>query len=148
MNMTCTLTSSPTGAQSLPTCSFNPASVTLATGGNGTTVLAVQTIAATTSALVRPSGLNLWGLGGGGATLAGLLMFCVPSRRRRLLSMLTLLVVVVSVEAIGCGGGGGSSPAPTSTPATTAGSYTFTVTATEATNASITTSTNVAITVQ
>jgi sugar lactone lactonase YvrE len=150
MNMTCTLTGSPTGAQSLPTCSFNPASVTLTAGGNGTTVLAVQTIAATTSALLRPSGLNLWGLGEGSATLAGLLMFCVPSRRRRLLSMLTLLVVVVSVGAIGCGGsgGGGSSPAPTSTPATTAGSYTFTVTGTEATNASITTSTSVAITVQ
>jgi hypothetical protein len=149
MNLTCTLVNSPTGAQSLPTCSLNPTSVTLVTGGNGNSLLTVQTTAAATSAFVHPFRLNPWGLGGGGATLAGLIMFCIPSRRRRLLSMLTLLFVVASMGAIGCGGNGGSrGDSGNSTPATTAGNYTFTISGTDASNAGITTSTSVTIPVQ
>jgi len=134
MNLTCALTGSPTGAQSLPTCSLNPASVTIASDGTGTTVLTVNTTAASTTALLLPFGKNSWALGGGGAVLAGLLMFGIPSRRRRWVSMLVILAAVFAIGAIGCGGGSSSKPPTTpSTPATTAGSYTFTVTATSGT---------------
>jgi hypothetical protein len=148
MNLTCTLTSSPTGAQSLPTCSLNPASVTLGFGGTGTTVVTISTTAASTTALTLPLGKNLWELSGGGVVLAGLLMLGLPLRRRRWMSMLDLLWVVVAAGAIGCGNGGTSNSAPPSTPstrATTAGSYTFTVTATSGT---VTASATIPVSVQ
>jgi sugar lactone lactonase YvrE len=150
LNLKCTLTSSPNGAQSLPTCAFNPASVTIAAGGSGTTALTMNTTAASSSALARPLRQNLWGLGGGGAVLAVVLFFGVPSRRRRWLSMSVLLGLIVAAGAIGCGGSGsgGTSPINPTTPATTAGSYTFTVTGTDSANASITVSANVTLTVQ
>ena len=148
MNLTCALGSSPKGAVSLPTCSLKPTSITIATGGNGTTTLTVNTTAASGSALVRPSGLNLWGLGGG-AVLAGLLMFRIPSRRRWT-SLLALVCAFVVAGVLGCGGGGtggGGQSNGAITPATTAGSYTFTVTGTDSTNAKITSSKNVTVTV-
>ncbi len=142
MNLTCSLTGSPTGAQSLPTCSIKPAGVTLASGGSGSTVLTVDTTATSTTSLVQPFGKNLWGLGGGGAALACLLMLGIPSRRRRWVSMLVLLAVVVAIGAIGCSN---PSPAIPSTPPTTAGSYAFTVTATSGT---VTASTTIPLSVQ
>jgi hypothetical protein len=148
MNLTCGLTSSPSGAQSLPTCALKPLSITLAAGGSGTTTLTINTTAASTSALLRPSRQNLWGLGAGGAVLAALL-FGVP-RRRRWLTMMILLAVAAGGCLIGCGGGnggGGQSTGPT-TPATTAGTYVFTVSGTDSTNKAITFSTTVSITVQ
>ncbi len=145
MKLTCRLTGSPAGAQSVPTCTLNPATLTLAVNGVGTAVLAVQTTAAITKQATA-SGLNLWGLGGGSA-LAGLLMFCVPSRRRRLLSMLAVLIVVAAVGSIGCGGGG-LMPPPTITPATTPGAYTFTVSGVDALNPTITASAVVSVTVE
>jgi formylglycine-generating enzyme required for sulfatase activity len=147
MNLTCTLTGSPTGAQSLPTCRLNPASVTIASGGNGTTILTVDTTAGSTTALVRPLRRSLWGSGWGGALLAVVLIFRVPSRRRRRMWMLALIAVSVAACTTGCGGGGGQSTGP-STPATTAGSYIFNVIGTDSANANITASTNVTITVQ
>jgi hypothetical protein len=147
MNMTCTLAGSPAGAQDLPVCSMNPASVTLAAGGSGNGELIVKTTPTIVSGLVNPSGQNLWRLGSGGAVLAVTLMFGIPSRRRRWLSMLALLFVVAAAGVIGCGGKQTFTP-PVSTPGTTAGSYTFTVTGTDSANSTITTSTSVTITVQ
>jgi len=149
MNLACTLTSSPTGAQSLPTCSLNPASVTLASGGNGTSALTVKTTAASTTALARPTDQHLWKLGGGGAVLAAVLLFGIPFRRRRWTSMLALLLLVAAAGAIGCvSGKSTSSGGGSSTPATTAGNYTFTIAATDSANAKITTSTTISVTVQ
>jgi sugar lactone lactonase YvrE len=148
MNLTCALAASPTGAVSLPTCSLNPASVTIATGGSGITILTVNTTAASGGATVQPFRLNPWGLGGG-AVLTGLLMFGPPSRRRWM-SLLALLSVFVVVGVVGCGGGGtgnGGQSHGTIAPSTTAGSYTFTVTGTDSTNAKITSSANVTVTV-
>jgi hypothetical protein len=146
--LTCSLAESPSGAQSLPTCSLNPTSVALKPGGNGTSVLTVATTASSNSSLVRPARASPWGIGGGGAFLAVLLMWGVPSRRRRWTMLkATLLLMVIGFIAIGCGGGG-SSTHGSSTPATTAGSYTFTVTGTDSANASLTTSTSVVVTVQ
>jgi peptidoglycan/LPS O-acetylase OafA/YrhL len=151
MNLSCSLTSSPTGAQSLPTCALNPTSVTIASGGSGTSTLTVNTTAASTTAQARPTDQHLWKLGGGGAVLAALLFFGIPFRRRRWTSMLALLLLVAATGAIGCGGGGGTGGGGgggSSTPATTAGNYSFTVVATDSANAKITASTTISVTVQ
>jgi hypothetical protein len=147
MDLTCVLTSFPAGAQNLPTCSLTPTTLTVAADAVATSTLAVQTSGATNTARSEPSGLNPWGIGGGSA-LAGLMMFCLPSRRKRLLSMLALLLVVASAGSMGCGGNSApvsSTPSPT---ATTAGAYTFTVTGTDSAKPSVTTSTVVSVTVQ
>lgn len=149
MKLTCALTNSPAGAQSLPTCSLSPASVAITAGGNGTAALNMQTTAASNTAMMHPSGLGWLGFGGG-SVLAGLIMLGVPSRRRRWMSMLGLLLVIFVAGTIGCGGGSNSKPPPSNpgTPATTAGNYTFTVTGTDSANSSITASTTVTLTVQ
>jgi hypothetical protein len=150
MNLTCALTGSPSGAQSLPTCNLNPASVTLASNGSGTSTLTVETTASSTSAQTRPFGQNLWRIGGGGVALAALLMVGIPSRRRRWISMLAGVCVIFIAGAIGCGGGGQGPPPPPPhvIPATSAGNYTFAITGTDASNAQITISTIVTLTVQ
>ncbi len=151
INLICTLTGSPAGAQNLPTCNLNPASVTVTSGGSGTTVLTVNTTAASTTALVRPFRWNRWKFGGEAAVLATVLMLGMPSRRRRWLPMLALLSVVVFAGAIGCGGSGGSgttSATGSNTKATTAGSYTFTVAGSDTINSKITTSASVSVIVQ
>ena len=151
MALSCTLTSSPSGAQSLPTCSLNPTSLTLASGGTGTAALTIGTAAASTASLVPPAQLRLWKFGGAGSLLAALVMFGIPARRRRWASMLVLLIYVTIAGVVGCGGGSGSSgttqPPPQTTPATTAGTYGFTVKATDA-GANITATANVSLTVQ
>jgi ABC-type glycerol-3-phosphate transport system substrate-binding protein len=67
--------------------------------------------------------------------------FGIPFRRRRWTSMLALLLLVAAAGAISCGGG-------SSIPATTPGNYTFTAAATDSTNAKITDSTTISVTVQ
>jgi sugar lactone lactonase YvrE len=147
LDLTCSLTGSPTGAVSLPTCGLSPTTVTVTSGGNATAVFTVNTTAASTTALNRPAGSNLWRFGGGGAVLAAFLIFGIPSRRRRWITMAALLMAFIVVGATGCGGNG-SSKTSTSIPATTAGNYTFTITGTDSVSAKITTSTNVTVTVQ
>jgi hypothetical protein len=147
VNLSCALTGSPAGAVSLPACSVKPPTVALAAGGTGTSVLTITTTAAST-AMAQPAGNGLWGLGSGVA-LAALLMFGIPSRRRRWISMVVLLFVVAAAGAIGCGGhsssGGGGG---TGTAATTAGTYTFTLTGTDSVTGSVKTSTTVSVTVE
>lgn len=147
LNLACSLTASPTGAQNAPTCSLSPASVTITSGGSATTVLTVKTTASTTSALASPSGMKLPWLGGGGTALAVLLMFGIPSRRRRWMPMLVVLAMVALAGVIGCGGGSKSSTTSTVVPGTTSGTYTFTITGTDSTNSKIATSTNVTVSV-
>ena len=154
MNVTCVLTSSPSGAQSLPTCSMKPTSVTLAPSGNSVSTLTVETTAGATAQL-HPFGAPLRWLGGGGATLATVLLFGLPTRRRRWASMLALLLAIFAFATVGCGGGGnsgggggGGGGGGQSAPATTAGNYTFTVTGTDSVNTQITTSATVVVTVQ
>jgi hypothetical protein len=154
INLTCSLTASPSGSQSPPACSLTPASINLASGGSGTAVLTVTTTAASPAS----ARLNFWPIGGG-SILAALIMFGIPSRRHRWASALMVLLVMAGGAVIGCGGGasasgfgtggsGGQKSVQPATPATTAGNYTLTVTATDATNSKLTTSTNVTITVE
>ncbi len=148
LNLACALTTSPTGAQSLPTCSMNPTSVAIATGGTGISTLTVKTTAASTASLREPSRKNIWRIGGGGAVLALIFTCGISSRRRRWISMLALLLVFSVAAAIGCGESGTSVSTSSGTAATTAGNYVFTVTGTDASNSSITTAATVTITVQ
>jgi len=150
LNLVCKLTASPGGAVSLPVCSLNPATLTLSGGGSGTTVVTISTTAGSSASLVRPSRKSLWGLGGGGAVLAVLLLCGIPARRRRLVSMLALVGIAVLSCAIGCGGGGSQTAVNNGpvVPATSAGSYTFTITGTDASNSAVGTSTTVGVTVK
>ncbi|WP_263356176.1 beta strand repeat-containing protein [Acidicapsa ligni] len=141
LNLACALTASPSGARSLPTCSINPASVTLASGGKATATLSVTTTAASAIALLHSAGTLRW-LGGGGAALAAIFVWGIPARRRRWMSMLAVLLLLSAAGVIGCGGGGQT------TPATTAGTYTFTVTGTDSVNSQITASINMTVAVQ
>jgi sugar lactone lactonase YvrE len=148
MKLTCVLTSAPAGAQSLPTCSFGSATLTVEVDGVASTQLSIQTTAATRDIRATMRGINLWELGGGSA-LAGLLMFWIPSRRRRLISIMTGLLLMVTIGTIGCGAGlAVITTPPTSTAATTSGLYAFTITATDTVDPSTTTSAVVTVDVE
>jgi hypothetical protein len=134
VSLSAAVTSTPQGAQDLPTLSFGATSPVTVTSAGGTATLTLSTTAATTAMLARPAHRSIfWELSGSG-TLACVLLFGVPARRRRwpmLLGMLAILFTLTS-GVIGCGGGGSSSQ-PTGNPGTTPGNYTITVTATSST---------------
>ncbi len=147
VTLTAAVTASPSGAQDPPTLSFGSTSPATVTSAGGSATLTISTTAATTAALAVPArpGL-LWKMGGG--ALACILLFAMPTRRRRLphlLGMLGLCFVLASVVT-GCSGSSGSSTTPpTGNPGTTSGSYTITVTAA---SGAITTTQQISLTVQ
>jgi hypothetical protein len=101
--LTCTVGSGPSGATNLPTCSVSaPTAITTSTT-NVTATLTINTTAATSAALDNP--LNrIFTIGGGatGATLATLLFFGLPQRRRSWRSLLSLLLfAAIAGAAIG-----------------------------------------------
>jgi trimeric autotransporter adhesin len=128
--MTCSLATTPSGATKLPTCSVTAgSSLTFdATHTSQTSTVTISTTAATSASLER-HGLPRW-TGAGGAVLALLVFFGVPSRRRGWRSMLGLLVLIAALGSLSACGGGSSSGGGGGTPGTTAGTYTFTVTGT------------------
>jgi uncharacterized membrane protein len=157
VNLACTLTASPTGAKSVPTCTLSPASLALTAAGTSMATLTINTTAASTTAALHPDRSRIWSLGLGAPVLALVVFLGVPARRRRWLSMLVLLAGLVAAGGIGCGGGGGSTGGTgggggggggITTPATTAGKYTFTITATDSANSSIKATTSAVVTVQ
>lgn len=125
--LTAQVTGSPAGAQYAPTFSFGATSPISITDTNPkTATLTIGTTAATTAALALPARPGLRWLPVGGATLAGLLLLFVPTRRRNwraLLGMVALLALFASLSA--CGGGVSSS---TSIAGTTQGAYTIIIT--------------------
>jgi subtilase family serine protease len=138
VSLTAAITSSPTGAQYLPTLSFgstSPVSITGATAGTAT--LTISTTAATSASLAKPVHCGFPWYTEGGAALACILLIGIPAQRRRwwtMLGMLALLVTLTGgVLACGGGGGGGIGTGGNSNPGTTAGAYTITVTGTSGT---------------
>jgi len=115
MNLACKLTASPSGAQSLPTCSLSPTSITIASGGNATSILTIQTTGGN-AALLPPLGQKIRWLGGGSSALAAILLFGIPAKRRRRMAGFVLLLVIAAIGAIGCGGGGTQASSPPSGP--------------------------------
>jgi hypothetical protein len=127
--LTCSLTTSPTGAAFVPGCSVASGSPIVVSNGTpgGTASVSITTTAATSSMLDRRMGGKSWLGAGGGAVLAFALFLGIPARRRSwraLLGMVMLMAALGTLSACGGGGGGGGG---TSTPGTTSGSYTFTV---------------------
>jgi hypothetical protein len=142
----CVLTSAPTGASSLPTCS---ATGTVSYIGGTPSGFATMTVATTASAqLVYPKLGNGqgWLDTGGGLLMAFLIFVGIPARRRNwraMLGMATLLVVLGTLSACG----GGSSGSSTSVSGTTSGGYIFTVTGTGSDSAATKASTTFTINV-
>jgi pimeloyl-ACP methyl ester carboxylesterase len=138
--LTATVTSSPAGAQDLPTLSFGSTTpVSISGTSAGTATLTISTTAATSGTLLYPKRHGVPWYAAGGATLTCFLLFGVPARRRRWKSMLGMVVLLVLVAggAVACGGGGGGGGGGGSgggggggNSGTTAGAYTITVTGT------------------
>jgi Chitobiase/beta-hexosaminidase C-terminal domain/Bacterial Ig-like domain (group 3)/Beta-propeller repeat len=134
--LTASVTSSPTGAQYPPTLSFgstSPVSITGTTAGIAN--LTVTTTAATSSSLSDPKRPGAPWYAAGGATLACLLLFGMPARRRSsrtILGMLALLVALTAsvMACSGGGNGGGGGGGAGGIAGTTAGNYTITLTGT------------------
>jgi hypothetical protein len=99
--------------------------------------LTITTTAATSAALAYPKRPGAPWYAAGGATLACILLFGIPARRRSWRTMLGMLMFLVALTGgvLACGGGGGSGGGGggTSNPGTTAGTYTVTVTGTSGT---------------
>jgi hypothetical protein len=131
--LTAAITASPIGATGAPTLGFGASSPAQVTGGNVATAnLTIFTIAAGSAALAYPANPEGSGKIFGGATLACLLLICVPARRRSrtLLGMVALLAILAS-GAAACGSSVTRSAVFTPiNPGTTHGAYTVTVTGT------------------
>ena len=149
--LTATLTSRPSGAVNLPTFSFGatiPVSINGATVGHAT--LTINTTAPTSGALAFPKQRGVPWYAAGGASLACILPFVLPARRRKWRTLLAMLVALIAFDGgvLGCGRGGGNSGGGGGgggNPGTTTGSYTVTITGTPG---STTETGTVALTVQ
>jgi trimeric autotransporter adhesin len=133
VTLTATITSSPAGAQKLPTLSFgstSPVNINGATAGTAT--LTVTTTAPVTSALTPPARPHGRWYAAGETVLACVLLFGFPARRRRWRAMLGMMLLLAGLTSAmtACGGGGSTNlpHTPTTTPGTTAGTYVVTVT--------------------
>ena len=126
--LSCALTSSPSGASNLPSCSVSTGSTMTFTSGtpSGTATASVSTTPKT-AALVKPKVGGWLGLGDGVA-LALLLFLGIPARRRSWRALLGVLVLMIALGSLAACGGGGSSSGGGGNPGTTSGQYTFTVT--------------------
>jgi hypothetical protein len=142
--LTCAVTYTGTGsATAPPTCSLNPSSVSVSNGGTATSTLTINTTAST-SALNTSLGRTTFALAGSFA--GALLLLLAPRRRKSLLHLACLLVLATFGALAGCSGGGNSNPTTTNnTTPTTLGSYNVAITAT---SGSVTTTTNLPLTVQ
>ena len=139
-NLTCALTSSPSGAVDLPACALSPTSVALTTSTvSGTVTATITTTAATTAQLTtprRPTGRTphgAWTGGawtGGGAVLALVLFFGIPARRRSWRNLLGALLLIAALGGLSACGDFWQAPGGNTANGTTTGSYTFTVTGT------------------
>lgn len=133
VTLSCSLTSAPNGASSLPACSGNQTVTLSGTATSGKASFTVTTTAASAELVYpHPGNGRPWLGAGGGAVLAFLVFLGVPARRcswRAMVGMFVLLLALTTLSACGGGGGGGGGTTTPPTPATTAGQYTFTVTA-------------------
>lgn len=127
VTLTCALNSGGPSNQAgdAPNCSAQAGSIAMGSTGTAT----VTTTAASTASISKPR-MGGWAEAGGGAVLALLLFFGIPSRRSGWRAMLGVLVLMLALGGLGACGGGGGGGGGNSNPGTTAGTYTFTVTGT------------------
>ena len=140
VNLKCAMTTAPSGVNDNPTCTFGSTnSVFISGAAPATATMTVNT--STTAAALHVLHNGRWIGTAGGAVLAGLLFFCIPTRRRNRFAMLALLIVAVTAGASGCGGS--AQPTVNGT-----GAFTFTVTGTDAATGTIVSTTTVTVNVQ
>ncbi len=145
VTLSASIADSPLGAQNLPSLSFAAGSVSVTGFMPATATLTISTTSATTASTAPERNGFHW-YASGGAALACLLLFGIPSRRRawqRLLGMFVLLAALVS-GAAGCSGSFVMNHNPASA-GTTPGLYLITV---KGASGSTTASTTVSLTVQ
>lgn len=144
VNLTCAVSTAITNPNDPPTCVV-PASINIS-GAAASTTLTVNTTAAGNAALRKP--LDTFFLSGG-ATLAMVLFFGIPARRRAWRALFSIVAILLVGVAVGCGGGSGGNGGGGggSNLGTTAGTYTVTVTGTDAATGKITATTTVTVTV-
>ena len=130
VGLSCKVTTSLTNVSDLPSCSLNPASVTISGTAAQTSTLTVTTTAAS-SAENNEKDL-FWPTGG--TALALVVLIAVPRRRRNWLGMAGMFLLCLAIGSVGCGGGSGGGGqggnGGNANPGTTAGTYTITVTGT------------------
>ncbi|MGA8214222.1 MAG: FG-GAP-like repeat-containing protein [Candidatus Sulfotelmatobacter sp.] len=127
VNLTCSVTRTLTGVSDMPTCSLNPASVTISGAAAQTSTLTVNTTAASSA---ENRNRSLFWPSASGATFALVLLFVRPRKQRNWVAPIGLLLMFVSTGLIACGGGsraGGGGGGGGNT-GTTPGAYTVTVT--------------------
>jgi len=135
VNLSCALASSPSGANDIPTCSFAAGnSVLISTSAPATATVTITSSSTANSAMLARSGT---------VVLAGLLLFWVPAKRRKRLTMMLGLLLFSGSFAVGCGG---SSSHKTTVQGT--GTFTYTVTGTDAATGALVSKTIVTVTVQ
>lgn len=145
--LTAALASGPTAATDLPTFSFGSTSPVVISGASAVSAtLTVTTTAATSSALVHPNRVGISYYAAGGATLACVLLFGIPSRRRMWRATLGIIILLAFLSGgiVSCGGGGGNGGGGgggggMTNPGTTSGTYTITVTGTSGSTTSTST---------
>lgn len=147
VTLTAAIADSPIGAKNLPALAFaSNGSVNVGGSGPETTTLTITTKAnPATSAANERGGAHLYA--SGGMTLACLLLFGIPARRRRYWQSLlgvVVLLAALATGAVGCSGGLVLNNASSST-GTTPGIYLITV---KGASGSTTASTTVSLTVQ
>jgi hypothetical protein len=109
--------------------------VSITTGESESELLTITTTAATTASLVHPKRPGVPWCAAGGATLACILLFGIPAKRRRWRNLLGTVALLVTFAGgvLSCGGGGGGTGGGGGSSGTTAGIYTITVTGTSGT---------------
>jgi hypothetical protein len=150
-NVTLAATSNyPSADPAAPTFSFGSTSPVSITGASaGTATLTITTTAQSsigcTAANQVPSQFPWYS--GGGAVLACVLLFGIPARQRRWLSMFGMLALLIALTSglLACGGSSTQTCTPTINPGTATGTYTITVTGT---SGAITETSTVTLTVQ
>jgi trimeric autotransporter adhesin len=141
VNLTCAVTTTITNPNDPPTCSIT-SPVTISGTTAATSTMTIGTVETTGGSVLVDPPLGKFFLGGG-ATLALLIFFGVPARRRAWRAALSVVAILFVAGAIGCGGGSKT----TTTQGTTPGTYTATVTGADAATGKITSSVAVTITV-
>ncbi|MFZ1085604.1 MAG: Ig-like domain repeat protein [Terracidiphilus sp.] len=131
VTLSASITSSPNGAQYLPTLSFGATSPVSVTGTSAATAtLTVSTTAPSSATLIEPGGLTIPWDASGGASLACVLLIGIRSRRRVWRTSIGMLILLMAFASglLACGGGGSSGGSGPSRAGTTAGTYKVIVT--------------------
>lgn len=121
VSVSCSVAPSDSGA---PACSLAHSSITITGSSAVTDTLTVSAPASSAARRVADASSGSWYVAGGGITLAGILLFGLPGRRRAWQRLLGLMLFFIAIGVVGCGGGSSSGGGGGG------GTYTVTVTGT------------------